>query len=213
MVTKPTVPRAIIAGAPASGKGTQCEIIVASLGLVHLSTGDMLRAAVAKGSKVGKEAQKFMEAGELVPDSVIIGVVLERLAQKDCLTKGYLLDGFPRTEAQAIAMEDAGIVINKFLLLDVPEEMLIRRVVGRRMDPKTKKIYHLEFNPPPEGTDVSKLIHRPDDTEEKARVRLDTYNKNLEAILSHYKDIMLRVDGSTKAQDIFDNHAKPYLTS
>ena len=138
----------IIAGAPASGKGTQCELIREKFGVVHLSTGDMLREASAAGTEVGKLAQEYMSQGKLVPDEVIIGAVKERLAQPDCQQKGWLLDGFPRTGAQAQALVDAGIHADTFIFLDVPDEDLIERVVGRRADPVTGKIYHMKFSPP-----------------------------------------------------------------
>ena len=130
--------RLIICGAPASGKGTQCERIRERYGVVHLSTGDMLRAAVAVGTEVGCEAAAYMDKGALVPDDVIIDVVVERLSQPDCRSRGWLLDGFPRTAAQAAALSAAGIVPDGVLLLDVPDDALVERVVGRRLDPETR---------------------------------------------------------------------------
>merc|ERR1719276_808721 len=130
-------PKLIIAGAPASGKGTQCEIIKEKYGVVHLSTGDMLRAAVAAETDVGQRAKDFMDAGKLVPDEVIIGVVKDRLDESDCAECGWLLDGFPRTPAQAEALADAGVTADCFIFLNVPDEALIERVVGRRTDPET----------------------------------------------------------------------------
>ena len=124
-------PKIIIAGAPASGKGTQCEMIKEKFGVVHLSTGDILRAAVKEGTELGKTAGGFMDRGELVPDEVMIGVVGERLKQEDCQCQGWLLDGFPRTGAQAAALVDSGALPDVFLLLDVPDEDLVDRVVGR----------------------------------------------------------------------------------
>ena len=124
-------PKIIIAGAPASGKGTQCEMIKEKFGVVHLSTGDILRAAVKEGTELGKTAGGFMDRGELVPDEVMIGVVGERLKQEDCECQGWLLDGFPRTGAQAAALVDSGALPDVFLLLDVPDEDLVDRVVGR----------------------------------------------------------------------------------
>eukprot|EP00636_Phaeomonas_parva_P018800 CAMPEP_0118874334 /NCGR_PEP_ID=MMETSP1163-20130328/15823_1 /TAXON_ID=124430 /ORGANISM="Phaeomonas parva, Strain CCMP2877" /LENGTH=126 /DNA_ID=CAMNT_0006809721 /DNA_START=99 /DNA_END=475 /DNA_ORIENTATION=- len=121
----------IIAGAPASGKGTQCERIREDFGVVHLSTGDMLRAAVKAGTEVGLRAKEAMESGQLVSDEIIIGIIKDRLAETDCQTKGWLLDGFPRTRAQADALAEAGITADIFLLLDVPDSALVERVVGR----------------------------------------------------------------------------------
>ena len=149
----------IIAGAPASGKGTQCENIKEEFGVVHLSTGDMLRAAAAAGTEVGVKAKEFMDAGKLVTDEIIIGVVKERLAMDDCTSDGWLLDGFPRTRAQADALAEAGIECDAFIFLDVPDSSLIERVVGRRTDPETGKIYHVKFSPP-ENEEVSERSER-----------------------------------------------------
>jgi adenylate kinase len=120
-------------GAPASGKGTQCELIVAKYGLVHISTGDLLREAVKSGSELGKQAGELMEAGKLVPDDLIIGIVKDRLSKSDCAEKGWLLDGFPRTEAQASALAQMGIVADHFIYLNVPDELLVERVVCEEM--------------------------------------------------------------------------------
>ncbi|GMH51027.1 hypothetical protein TL16_g10037 [Triparma laevis f. inornata] len=185
----------IIAGAPASGKGTQCEIIRERYGVVHLSTGDMLRAAVAAESDVGMKAKQCMEAGELVSDNIIIGVVKERLAQPDCMQKGWLLDGFPRTRAQADALAAAGIKADAFVFLDVPDEDLIARVVGRRTDPETGKIYHMTFSPPESEEIAARLTQRADDTEEKVKVRLEAFHANVGSIASCYTDIMFQVKG------------------
>ena len=179
--------RVIICGAPASGKGTQCELIKEKYKVVHLSTGDMLRAAVKDETEVGKQAQGFMERGELVPDEVIIGIVKDRLDEDDCKECGWLLDGFPRTEAQANALTEAGIVPNKVLYLKVPDEMLIERVVGRRLDPETGKIYHMTFSPPENDEVAARLTQRSDDTAEKAVVRLEQFHKNMEAVEACYK--------------------------
>jgi len=190
----------IIAGAPASGKGTQCEIIKDKYGVVHLSTGDMLRAAVAAGTEVGKSAKEFMDAGKLVPDSVIIGVVKDRLAESDCTDKGWLLDGFPRTPAQAEALAEQGVTADCFLFLNVPDEILVERVVGRRTDPETGKIYHMTFSPPPADDEelLGRLVHRSDDTEEKVKVRLEQFHANVEAVKGSYTDISVDIDGTSK---------------
>ncbi|CAM9235872.1 unnamed protein product [Chrysoparadoxa australica] len=192
-------PRIIISGAPASGKGTQCALLKDTYGLVHLSTGDMLRAAVQDETPVGLAAKGYMEAGKLVPDDIIIGVVKERLSCKDCDEKGWLLDGFPRTRAQADALADAGIQADSFVLLEVPDEVLIERVVGRRLDPETGDIYHTTFNPPSPEIE-GRLIQRADDTEEKARVRLDQYHANVGAVMDAYTSICKVIDG-TRAKD------------
>jgi len=190
----------IIAGAPASGKGTQCEIIKAKYGVVHLSTGDILRAAVKEGTELGVKAKGFMDAGQLVPDELIIDVVCARLKQSDCVNQGWLLDGFPRTKSQAEALSKAGIVPDSFVLLDVPEEILVERVTGRRTDPVTGKIYHMKFSPPENGEVAARLVQRSDDTEEKIKVRVKEFQSHISAIRSKYEDKMIAVDGSQQAK-------------
>jgi len=194
----------IIAGAPASGKGTQCEMIKEEFGVVHLSTGDMLRAAVAAGTDVGVQAKEFMDSGKLVPDEVIIGIIRDRLDQADCKEQGWLLDGFPRTAAQAEALADAGCTADCFLFLDVPDAALVERVVGRRTDPETGKIYHLTFSPPPADDEelVNRLEHRSDDTEEKVVVRLEQFHANVAAVKGSYEDIMISIDGNRAPADV-----------
>ncbi|EJK62708.1 hypothetical protein THAOC_16668 [Thalassiosira oceanica] len=195
-------PKLIIAGAPASGKGTQCEIIKDKYGVVHLSTGDMLRAAVAAGTEVGKQAKDFMDSGKLVPDEVIIGVVKDRLDESDCVEKGWLLDGFPRTPAQAQALADAGVSADCFIFLNVPDDVLVERVVGRRTDPETGKIYHMTFSPPDDEEVLARLEQRSDDTEEKVKVRLEQFHANVEAVKGSYTDISVEVDGTQKPDEV-----------
>eukprot|EP01023_Acetabularia_acetabulum_P023720 TRINITY_DN230_c0_g1_i3.p1 TRINITY_DN230_c0_g1~~TRINITY_DN230_c0_g1_i3.p1 ORF type:complete len:214 (+),score=51.28 TRINITY_DN230_c0_g1_i3:164-805(+) len=125
----------IISGAPGSGKGTQCEKIKEKYGLIHISVGDLLRAEVNGGSEIGKRAKSYMDAGQLVPDEVVVDMVAERLSQKDVQEHGFLLDGFPRTAVQAEALKTKGIIPDVFLLVQVPDEALVERIVGRRMDP------------------------------------------------------------------------------
>lgn len=194
----------IIAGAPASGKGTQCEIIKEEFGIVHLSTGDMLRAAVAAGTEVGVQAKEFMDSGKLVPDEVIIGIIRDRLDESDCKEQGWLLDGFPRTAAQAEALAEAGCTADCFLFLDVPDEVLVERVVGRRTDPETGKIYHMTFSPPPADDEelIARLEHRSDDTEEKVVVRLEQFHANVAAVKGSYEDIMISIDGNRAPADV-----------
>jgi len=194
----------IIAGAPASGKGTQCEIIKEEFGVVHLSTGDMLRAAVAAGTDVGVKAKEFMDSGKLVPDEVIIGIIRDRLDENDCKEQGWLLDGFPRTAAQAEALAEAGCTADCFLFLDVPDEILVERVVGRRTDPETGKIYHMTFSPPPADDEelIARLEHRSDDTEEKVVVRLEQFHTNVAAVKGSYEDIMVAIDGNRAPADV-----------
>ncbi|KAF0692912.1 Aste57867_16060 [Aphanomyces stellatus] len=187
-------PKLIICGPPAGGKGTQCELLVEQFGVVHLSTGDILRAAIQAGTDVGLKAKGFMDAGELVPDDLIIRVVVDRLEQRDCLEQGWLLDGFPRTEVQAQAMLGLGIVPHLVIVLDVPADEVIQRISGRRIDPITGKTYHVTFNPPPPGVDV---VQRADDTEETIKVRLAKYNENCGAVVKSFAKTsrVLRVDG------------------
>mmetsp|Transcript_43699 Transcript_43699/g.71324 ORF Transcript_43699/g.71324 Transcript_43699/m.71324 type:complete len:739 (+) Transcript_43699:105-2321(+) len=193
----------ILAGAPASGKGTQCEMIAEEYGLVHLSTGDMLRAAVAEGTELGRNAKTHMDGGGLVPDNLIVGIVIERIQQADCQERGWLLDGFPRTRAQADALTAEGVKVDAFVLLDVPDEVLVRRVVGRRLDPETGKIYHLEFSPPESEAVKARLTQRSDDTEEKARVRLGNFYQYTDAIVSVFKPQLVRLDGDREKKAVF----------
>lgn len=196
--------RIIIAGAPASGKGTQCERIVQNYHLIHLSTGDMLRAAVAAGTPVGTSAKEYMDAGKLVPDGVIIDIIKDRLNQEDCQKHGWLLDGFPRTQAQAQALKDAGIGADCFLFLNVPDELLVERVIGRRTDPATGKIYHMKFSPPDpnDGDLVERLVQRSDDTDKKVKVRLEHFHANLAAIKGSYVDVYAEVDGTRQPGEV-----------
>lgn len=201
---KPIAPKIIIAGAPAAGKGTQCEVIKKELGVVHLSTGDMLRAAVKDGTELGVKAKGFMDAGQLVPDELIINVIVERLQQPDCQSKGWLLDGFPRTKAQADAIASMGIEADAFILLDVPQEVLVERVTGRRTDPETGKIYHMTFSPPTDPDVISRLVQRSDDTEEKIVVRYQEFCSHVDSVRECYKDITLWVDGSIAPVEVSD---------
>ncbi|CAK0906688.1 unnamed protein product [Prorocentrum cordatum] len=153
-------PLVVIAGPPAAGKGTQCEKIKAKYGYVHISTGDILRENVKNGTELGKKAEGFMKAGALVPSELIVD--LDRLEKDDVKEKGCLLDGFPRAPDQAQAMVDAGLKVKKFLLIDVPDEELVVRGCGRRLDPETGEIYHLKFKPPPAEI-MDRLVHRSDD--------------------------------------------------
>ena len=200
--SKVAPPKLIIAGAPASGKGTQCELIKQHFGVVHLSTGDILRAAVSSGTDIGKTAKAYMDAGKLVPDSVIIGVVKERLVAPDCVECGWLLDGFPRTLAQAMALENAGIHADCFIFLNIPDSIIVERVVGRRTDPVTGKIYHMKFNPPKDEIVLARLSQRSDDTEEKIKVRLEQFHSNVAAVKDCYTSIAIEVDGTKIPEDV-----------
>lgn len=178
-------PKLIITGPPAGGKGTQCEVLVEHFDVVHLSTGDMLRASIQAGAPLGLKAKSFMDAGELVPDELIIDVILNRLQQPDCKSRGWLLDGFPRTATQAAAMIEQGIVPHCVLVLEVPDEEVIKRISGRRMDPVTGKTYHVDFNPPP--PDVrSRVIQRSDDNEDTIRNRLEKFHENSDSVIDTF---------------------------
>jgi len=207
---KPRPLSIIIAGAPASGKGTQCEVIKELYDVVHLSTGDILRAAVAARTPVGIVAKGYMDAGKLVPDEVIINIVKDRLQEEDCQTRGWLLDGFPRTKAQAEALKEAGVCADCFIFLNVPDEILVERVVGRRTDPVTGKIYHVKYFPPPEGSPeiLSRLVQRSDDTEEKVVVRLRQFHDNVAAVKGYYTDISVEIDGTSKPSEVSDAIAR-----
>ena len=181
--------RLILLGGPGAGKGTQAGFITAKYGIPQISTGDMLRAAVKAGTPVGLAAKKVMEAGQLVPDEIIISLVKERIAQPDC-AKGCLFDGFPRTIPQAEAMRDAGVAIDRVVEIDVPDEEIIRRMSGRRVHLGSGRTYHVVFNPPKVAgkDDVTgeELIQRDDDKEETVRKRLEVYHAQTEPLVAFY---------------------------
>jgi adenylate kinase len=181
--------RLILLGAPGAGKGTQAKYICEKFGIPQISTGDMLRAQVKAGSPLGLEAKKHMDAGGLVPDAVIIGMVKERLKQDDC-SKGYLFDGFPRTIPQAQAMKEAGVPIGYVLEIDVPDADIITRMAGRRVHLASGRTYHVTFNPPKVAgkDDVTgeDLIQRADDVEETVRKRLDIYHAQTKPLVDFY---------------------------
>lgn len=195
----------IIAGAPGSGKGTQCESISEEFGVVHLSTGDMLREAAAAGSDIGIEAKGYIDSGKLMPDKIVTEIIMDRLQAKDCKTRGWILDGFPSTAVQAMALANAGVSPDCFLYLDVPEDVLMERDTGRRTDPKTGKIYHMKFSPPPSDDQelMDRLVYRIDDqSEETVATRLKEFNTNADAVKSCYDDIMVNIDGNRSPSDV-----------
>ncbi|KAL0552712.1 hypothetical protein IC582_011833 [Cucumis melo] len=196
--------KVMISGAPASGKGTQCELIVQKFGLVHISTGDILRAEIAAGSEIGNQAKEFMNSGRLVPDEIVTTMVTTRLSCKDATEKGWLLDGYPRTLSQAESLQELQIRPDIYLILDVPDEILIDRCIGRRVDPETGKIYHLKYFPPETEEIKGRLVIRPDDTEEKVKQRLEIYKRNAEAIAPVYTNIAKKIDGSRPKEEIFE---------
>jgi adenylate kinase len=181
--------RLILLGAPGAGKGTQTAVICNKLGIPQISTGDMLRAAVKAGTALGVAAKKVMDAGGLVGDDIIIGLVKERIAQPDC-AQGFLFDGFPRTIPQADAMKSAGVKLDLVLEIDVPDAAIVERMSGRRVHMASGRTYHLRFNPPKvEGHDDvtgEPLIQRADDAEETVRKRLQVYHELTRPLVDYY---------------------------
>lgn len=196
--------RLILLGAPASGKGTQAAVLTEKLGVPKISTGDMLRAALKSGTPLGKEAASYMNSGNLVPDSVVIGLVEERLKDADA-QKGFILDGFPRTVAQAEALDALlkrlGVGLDFIVQIDVPRDLLMERATLRRTDKRTGQIYHLKYSPPPLDAE---LEHRADDHEEKVKTRLDAYDAQTAALLPHYEKlgVLRRVDGVGSPKEV-----------
>ncbi len=196
--------RIVLVGPPASGKGTQANVLTEKFGVPKISTGDMLREARAQGTKLGREAEGYMNAGKLVPDEVVIGLVDERLSQPDAV-KGFILDGFPRTvpqaEALAALLESRGSGLDAVVQIDVARELLVERATLRRTDKRTGQIYHLKYNPPPPGAD---LEHRSDDREETVGARLDQYDAMTAALLPHYEKqgLLRRIDGVGAPKDV-----------
>ncbi len=183
--------RLILLGAPGAGKGTQATFIKEKFNIPQISTGDMLRAAVKAGTPLGLAAKKVMDAGNLVSDDIIIGLVKDRLKEPDC-ANGYLFDGFPRTTPQADAMKEAGVAIDYVLEIDVPDEAIIERMSGRRTHPASGRTYHVKFNPPKvEGKDDvtgEELIQREDDKEETVKNRLAVYHNQTKVLVGYYGD-------------------------
>lgn len=181
--------RLILLGAPGAGKGTQASYIKERFNIPQISTGDMLRAAVKEGTPLGIAAKKVMDAGGLVSDDIIIGLVKDRLKQPDC-ANGYLFDGFPRTIPQADAMKDAGVVIDYVLEIDVPDEAIIERMSGRRVHPASGRTYHVKYNPPKvAGKDDAtgeELIQRDDDREDTVKKRLAVYHDQTKQLVGYY---------------------------
>jgi len=163
--------------------------------LVHLSTGDLLREEVKAGSDLGKQAKVFMDKGELVPNHLLIGVVQSRLKVIEASGKGWLLDGFPRTEDQAEALTERGVHVNGFVILEVPDEVVTDRMEGRRWDPVTNASYHLTYLPPPPEV-VDRLIIRSDDNIDKFKVRLGEYHKNVKAVKGYFKKVLHTINGN-----------------
>jgi adenylate kinase len=183
--------RLILLGAPGAGKGTQANFIKEKYNIPQISTGDMLRAAIKAGTELGLAAKKVMDAGGLVSDDIMIGLVKDRLKDADC-ANGYLFDGFPRTVAQADAMKDNGINVDYVLEFDVPDDLIVERMSGRRSHPGSGRVYHTKFNPP-KVADVDDitgepLVQRDDDKEETVKKRLEVYHNQTEVLLGYYNN-------------------------
>ena len=182
--------RIILLGAPGAGKGTQAQFLMKQFGIPQISTGDMLRSAIKAGTEMGLAAKKVMDAGNLVSDDIIIGLVKERIAQDDC-ENGFLLDGFPRTIPQADAMKEASVAVDHVIEFDVADEVIVERIGGRRVHPASGRVYHVVYNPPKaEGKDDETgedLVFRDDDKEETVRSRLGVYHEQTEPLVAYYQ--------------------------
>ncbi|MFD1414822.1 adenylate kinase [Oceanobacillus jeddahense] len=204
----------ILMGLPGAGKGTQAEKIEEKYNIPHISTGDMFRLAIKEGTDLGKKAKEYMDQGNLVPDEVTIGIVKERLGKDDC-AEGFLLDGFPRTIAQAEALQeltaDLNRTIDHVIHVDVPEEKLVERLTGRRICPTCGTTYHVIYNPPKEegicDKDGSQLIQRDDDQPETVKKRLAVNVEQTQPLLDFYQDkgYLVKVDGDRDINDVFSD--------
>lgn len=205
--------RIILLGAPGAGKGTQAQFLTKRYNIPQISTGDMLRAAIKAGTEMGKMAKAAMDAGKLVTDEIIIGLVKDRIAEDDC-KNGYLLDGFPRTLAQADAVTNAGIQIDAVIEIDVPDSEIVKRMSGRRAHLASGRTYHILFNPPKvEGKDDETgedLVQRDDDKEQVVLDRLKVYHDLTEPLIGYYKEqaskiealSYITVDGTANIADV-----------
>jgi adenylate kinase len=198
-------------GAPGAGKGTQAKFLIEKYNIPQISTGDILRAAISEKTAMGLEAKQYMDAGKLVPDSTIIGIIKDRLAQADC-KEGFILDGFPRTlkQAEALAelMDDMGISLDKVISLNVPDELIVGRITGRRVCSKCGASFHVEFNPA-KVADVcdycgGELMIRKDDTAETVVSRLEAYHTQTAPLFDFYKarGVMVELDGTKDVAEV-----------
>ena len=189
--------RVILLGAPGAGKGTQAQFIKEQFNIPQISTGDMLRAAVKAGTPLGLEAKKVMDAGGLVSDDIILGLVKERISEDDC-ANGFLFDGFPRTIPQAQALVEQGVDIDFVVEIDVDDEEIIERLSGRRVHPSSGRVYHVKYNPPKEADKDDEtgeeLVQRDDDKEETVRKRLEVYQSQTRPLVDFYQDLAKKDD-------------------
>ncbi len=199
----------VMLGAPGAGKGTQAKLISERYNIPHISTGDMLRAAVKEETELGLKAKEIMERGELVPDEIMYGIVRDRLAKEDC-KEGYILDGFPRTIPQAEFLDTVD-KINFVFYIYVPEDLLVKRLVLRRTCPNCGAMYHLEYNPPKKDNICDKcgtpLIQRDDDKEDVVRNRLAVYNEKTAVLLDYYRNrgILYKIDGNRSIDEVLQS--------
>ena len=210
--------RIILLGAPGAGKGTQAQFIMEKYGIPQISSGDMLRAAVKSGSELGLQAKELMDNGKLVTDALVIALVKERIKQDDC-RNGFLLDGFPRTIPQADAMKEAGITVDFVLEFDVPDEIIVDRIIGRRVHAGSGRVYHVKYNPPKTQNkdDVTgeELTIRKDDQEETVRKRLVEYHQLTAPLIQYYQkeaqmsDVKYnRIDGTRPVSEVSQELAR-----
>ncbi len=192
--------RVILLGGPGAGKGTQADFICEAYRIPKISTGDMLRAAVAAGTALGVEAKKVMDAGGLVSDEIILGLVAERLREPDC-AEGFLFDGFPRTIPQAEGLAAAGVALDRVVEIVVDDDEIVRRMSGRRIHPGSGRTYHVEFNPPKiagkDDVTGEDLIQRDDDAESTVRERLRVYHEQTKPLVGYYTDVAAQSSGLT----------------
>lgn len=204
--------KVLLLGAPGAGKGTQAQFITQAFNIPQISTGDMLRAAIKAGTPLGLEAKKIMDEGGLVRDDIIIGMVKERIAQDDC-ANGFLFDGFPRTLAQAQAMQEAGVHLDAVVEIDVPDEAIVERMDGRRVHLPSGRTYHVKYNPPKvDGKDDitgEDLIQRDDDKEEVVQKRLSVYHEQTAVLIGFYSQLegnnvpkYIKVDGTQSVESV-----------